>query len=124
MTETPAHFGITAFTASPPYSLHTEYSARPRKLSPDLVKNFLVLSSSVSGIPRLWVIDDWAIAFAEWLISLIQSVPPAVVEVHPPFREDCQDIYQFLGRFDAFANLGSSLFHVGKFGLQGRNGRG
>jgi hypothetical protein len=123
MTEVPAHFGLPALTTSPPYSLHTEYAARRRNISPVILQQFPILTAAHRGVPLLWINDDWALAFAEWLILLISpNEPPSVVELHPPFRQECSDQMSFLARYGVFAGRFLARFPSTKLVLENRSG--
>ena len=123
MTENPAHFGVSQLIVSPPYSLHTEYAASQRKISQAIQKNFPSLTATARGVPLLWKDDKWALSFAKWLISIIPAeTPPNVVEIHPPFKEDCPDQPTFLSRFNVFADEFLSRFPSTKLVLENRSG--
>ena len=88
----------------PPYSLHTEYSYMKRNFDSCLLQNLdEIKSSHKNGIPQLWKSTQWSEEYAEFIIRLIgKSIPPKIIEIHPPFREYCNSYELFWERYICF----------------------
>lgn len=123
MAEVAAHFGKEKIDVpNGPYSLHTEYSASKRSI-PEKIKNkFPKLYLDDNEVPRLWVNNEWASEFASWLIEIISNnVPPKVIEIHPPFVEDCENIFLFLERVDIFKSKLQEKYNSIQYVIENRN---
>jgi hypothetical protein len=123
MTEVAAHLGVERIAPEAPYSLHTEYAAGKRPWSPLVVERYPVLATAHRGVPSLWCSDEWALAFADWLTQVVADCPPpAVIEIHPPFRKDCADLGTFVRRYDVFVDRVLSRFPDVQIVLENRSG--
>lgn len=93
-----------AISARRPYSLHTEYSYMKRKFDSELLRDLDELKSAhKDGIPQLWKNVKWSEEYAVFIERLIgDSVPPEVIEIHPPFRDYCNDLAAFWERYIVF----------------------
>ena len=102
--EVAGNFGKTTITDCERYSLHTEYSFTKRVLEESFSKRYPILASSTyNGIPLLWTSTEWADRFADFVINITAGKKsPEVIEVHPPFRDTCTSVQQFLDRFASF----------------------
>jgi len=70
------------------FSLHTEYSAKKRNFTSQLIKQFPTILESQgegkSSKPKLWISDDWSREFAYFIIKLVEDKTPHIIEIHPP----------------------------------------
>jgi hypothetical protein len=79
------------------YSLHTEYSFSNRKMASILLDGlYTITSSNFNGIPKLWFNNIWALEFIEFLKRFTNGYAPTVLEIHPPFRDYCPSIEDFM----------------------------
>ena len=103
LCEVAAHFDKDTINPSGPYSLHTEYSYGKRNFSSSLISNYPALvEAHKSYVPQLWKSEEWAVAFANFLIDLTkEKAPPSIIEIHPPFNDYCT-ADMFSERFQAF----------------------
>ena len=87
-----------------PYSLHTEYSYMKRKLDSELLVGLEELrNANHNGIPQLWKSEQWSIEYAYFIERLIgSSIPPEVIEIHPPFLDYCSSLSVFWERYLIF----------------------
>jgi hypothetical protein len=90
---------------APKYSLHTDPSAS-RKVPPDseFLEDFPTLRKScVNRIPQLWFNKQWANEFAGFIKKAVdKNSPPAIIEVHPPYKDYCDSMQQFLENYRVF----------------------
>lgn len=129
--EVAGHLDKSVIEPADSYSLHTEYSYGKRKLDSELLSRFPVLQqSNREGVPQLWKSDEWADAFAAFILALTADMnPPRIIEIHPPFNDYCS-IDEFVKRFRIFEksihsaypdtpivieNRSGSVYHGGKF---------
>lgn len=86
------------------YSLHTEYSYGKRDFKNQVAKNTENLyKAHKDNVPRLWMDEEWAKAFAEFVIINTESAgAPSVIEIHPPFNDYTENIEDFLYRYKFF----------------------
>ena len=101
LSEVAGHFGKCTVATQLPFSLHTEYSAAPRRLSKLAMEYASIRESVRDGVPLLWTSEAWAEDFAAFLRQLCGAVPPQVLELHPPFKFYC-NIEQFFHRYSIF----------------------
>lgn len=111
------------FTCNP-YSLHTEYSYMKRNLNSDLLSDLDELKiSNKNGIPQLWKNIKWSEQYALFIERLIEnSISPEVIEIHPPFKEYCNDIESFWERYIIFYNIISKKYPMTKIIIENRCG--
>lgn len=104
ITEVPAHFDVSTFKTSGPFSLHTEYSSKVRRFSSPLLDGLAVLKPSQrKGVPELWTSKAWALEFAEFVFRGCEGKkPPTIIEVHPPFRSSVSGVEEFLDTYEVF----------------------
>ena len=58
----------------------------------DLAKMQQVISEK-EKIPQLWKNKAWAKEFASFIIELVgNSIPPEIIEIHPPFNDYCKEL--------------------------------
>jgi hypothetical protein len=90
---------------APKYSLHTDPSAS-RKVPKDseFLQEFPTLyNSCVEGIPQLWFNKQWANKFADFIKKVVgRNSPPAIIEVHPPYKDYCDSMQRFLENYRVF----------------------
>jgi len=100
--ECAAHFDITKVKATLRSSLHTEYSYGKRQFNSDIVKQFpAIVDAQKDGVPQLWKDEQWASEFARFVFALAGDATPAVIEVHPPFK-DYTDFAGFIQSYRVF----------------------
>lgn len=90
-------------------SLHTEYSAKERKLDKYPIRKFDVLRNSLiklkgryrNIVPNLWISRDWAIQFAEFLIEIIYGYKAKIeiIEIHPPIEKSLEEFIEYYKEF-------------------------
>ena len=94
-----------------PYSLHTEssHSIHTRKkekitFNSKIITDFKNIAlAQRNGIPQLWHNAEWSYEFFEFINWFIgSSIPPEVLEIHPPFNDYCTSFEQFLDIFKIF----------------------
>lgn len=97
LTEVAGHFDCKHLTPSMAYSLHTEYAAKARSFKSHALYDLdAIRESHHNGIPLLWKSERWAHQFAKFVFQLCADHPaPSVIEIHPPFDEDCHDLEAF-----------------------------
>lgn len=107
-----------------PYSLHTEYSYMKRTLDSELLDDLdEIKMSNKDGIPQLWKSVKWSEEYAIFIERLIgNSIPPEVIEIHPPFREYCENISMFWERYIVFYEHIISKFPSTKIIIENRCG--
>lgn len=90
-----------------PYSLHTEYSYMKRNLNSNLLAGLDELKNAHSnGIPLLWKNEIWSYEYAVFIKRLLgDSIPPEVIEIHPPFKDYCENFNVFWQRYRVFYDL-------------------
>jgi len=122
--EVSGHFDTTSINPSMPYTLHTEYSYGPRKLNSPLLNNLpTVRNAHKNYVPRLWLGDDWAKEFAEYVVLLVDSnQSPSAIEIHPPFKDYCPTIEDFLDIYTGFEKIILNKFPNTKVFLENRCG--
>lgn len=122
--EIAGHFDKTSISPKMPYSLHTEYSFTRRKLDSPLITRFPTLSTAhVNSIPQLWFNKAWAVEFVQFIRALVkENIPPEIIEVHPPFKDYCPSIAQFLSIYEVFEREIMTLFPNTKIVIENRSG--
>jgi len=122
--ELAGHFDTTSISPDGPYSLHSEYSYGPRKLTSPLIAALPVLQdANRKGVPQLWRSEAWAEAFCDFIVALVDAhPPPAVVEIHPPFDDYCPTIDDFLDRYAVFEERLRGYFPEAQVLLENRSG--
>lgn len=107
-----------------PYSLHTEYSYMKRDLNSDLVSDLEELTAATkNGIPQLWKSVKWSEQYALFIKRLIgSSIAPEVIEIHPPFRDYCEDLETFWERYMVFYESISAQYPNTKIIIENRCG--
>jgi hypothetical protein len=102
--EVPAHFDVKMLKVHTGYSLHTEYSSKPRKLDSPLLDGLdAIRQSHRKGVPALWTSETWATQFAEFIHRLVgTNPPPSLIEVHPPFLGPGVTMDTFLASYAVF----------------------
>lgn len=86
-----------------PYSLHTEYSYKPRMFDTAIIKPFKsIIESELCGVPELWKSEKWAKEFTKFIVKLVdKNDAPSVIEIHPPFNS-YSDIKTFIRIYEIF----------------------
>lgn len=91
IVEVAGHFDVDSLPSNiqdNSFSLHTEYSARHRKLNSDLIRKYSSILNSQSDAkmarPKLWESEEWSKEFAQFLIQLLNGKQPHIIEIHPP----------------------------------------
>ena len=120
--ECAAHFDVAAVRSELKRSLHTEYSYGKRKFDSGLVQQFPAITSAhKDGVPQLWKDEKWAGEFAEFLFLLSKADVPAVIEIHPPFK-DYTDWDGFIRSYRVFEDLVMARFPDASILIENRCG--
>jgi hypothetical protein len=120
--EIAAHFDVQKISGQLKYSLHTEYSYGKRKFNSSLILGLPeILASQKDGVPQLWKNELWALQFAEFILTLMGSEIPAVIEIHPPF-DDYIDMKSFIRCYSIFENKIKEHFPKVKILIENRCG--
>lgn len=106
------------------YSLHTEYSHMKRKLDNKLINKYPELKiSEKEKIPQLWKNKEWAKEFANFIIELVgNSIPPEIIEIHPPFNDYCKELSTFFGIYEEFEKIILAKFPTVNIFIENRCG--
>lgn len=122
--EIAGHLDKTSISPNGPYSLHTEYAYGKRKLSSPLLRKYPALQScQMNGVPQLWYNEQYAEEFAMFVMELIAyHQPPDVIEIHPPFRDYCPTIGDFIARYKVFERMILEHYPDVKICLENRAG--
>ena len=129
--EVAAHFDKDAIDPQRAYSMHTEYSYGKRKYNTELISKYpALISANKDGVPQLWKSAEWASAFADFIVDLVDGhSAPTIIEIHPPFNDYCSHA-EFADRFRIFEhkiheaypdviivieNRAGSVYHGGRF---------
>ncbi|MCE1204461.1 MAG: hypothetical protein LWW79_07625 [Holophagaceae bacterium] len=112
MAEVPAHLDIQRINVSGDYSLHAEYSSKPRKFNSPLLEGLdAIKESHRRDVPELWTSLKWAQEFAVLMTRLVgENPPPCQIEIHPPFFSASTTIDDFLARYEAFEETIHALY--------------
>lgn len=101
--EIAAHFDISNIKSAPRFSLHTEYSYGSRKFDTQIIKQFpVIIDANKNGVPQLWFTKQWALNFADFIITLCNNSKPEVIEIHPPFSDYTVNIEAFIEIYKVF----------------------
>jgi len=124
MAKVPAHFDVVGLKASGPYSLHTEYSSKSRKLMSTLVEGLETIKTSHRRmVPEQWISKAWALEFAEFIFRLVgQTEPPSMIEIHPPFTSSMPTAEAFLDVYEIFETAILTRFPECMFAIENRSG--
>ncbi len=122
--EIAGNFDSKAINMEKPYSLHTEYSYMKRDFDSELLDGLDELkNANKNGIPQLWKSIKWSEEYALFIERLIgSSIPPEVIEIHPPFKDYCDNITVFWDRYIAFYKHIISKFPTTKIIIENRCG--
>jgi len=122
--ELAGHFGKTAIPDSNRYSLHTEYSFTKRNFPPDYYSKYPSIAHSTHrGIPLLWASKEWSEQFFKFIIDItFERKDPEIIEIHPPFKDCCPDIKDFLDRYLFFEKKIKERFPKTKICIENRAG--
>ena len=88
------------------YCLHTEHAFGYKEL-PEMPTDLPALRRAVKdNVPMLWVDDEWALQFADFVARVVGiGRRPRVVELHPPFKTDSESgLRDFVGRIGLFVD--------------------
>jgi hypothetical protein len=120
----PAHFDVKALKVDGPYSLHTEYSGKPRRLDSPLLEGFeSLLASQRNKVPELWSSAPWAKDFGSYIFRLVgDEAPPSAIEFHPPFRSTTPTIDAFLDIYQVFEEAMAERFPDCELLIENRSG--
>ena len=129
--EMPGHLDVVSIGKVNNYSLHTEYSARDRKLDSSLMQRFhAIRMANIDGVPQLWRDSLWAEEFAQFIQAIVgENEPPLLIEIHPPFRDYCPSLEEFCSVYRIFEERISSIYPKteilieNRFGTTYRNGK-
>jgi hypothetical protein len=124
MVEVPAHLDIQRISVSSAYSLHTEYSSKPRKFNSPLLDGLDFLKTSRrKEVPELWSSQGWARDFAVFMMRLVAENPaPSQIEIHPPFCSTSSTIDTFLERYEVFEQAIHAVYPDCRIVLENRSG--
>lgn len=109
---------------SQPYSLHTEYSYMKRDFNSELLADLDELKNAhYNGVPQLWKSEQWSREYAVFIKRLArESIPPEIIEIHPPFLDYCADIDIFWERYLVFYHAIKAAFPDTKILMENRCG--
>jgi|GEM_PF-896089 len=124
MVEVPAHLDIQHIRVDGDYSLHTEYSSKPRKFNSPLLEGLEALKESHrKEVPELWPSRPWAREFAVFVKRLVAGNPaPSQIEIHPPFCSSSSMIDTFLESYEVFEEAILALYPDCRIVLENRAG--
>jgi len=114
-----------------PYSLHTEsaHSIHIRKkeritFNSKIITDFEnIASAQRNGIPQLWRNVEWSNEFFEFINWLVgSSIPPEILEIHPPFIDYCNSFDNFLDIFKNFQKIFYEKYNNTKVVIENRCG--
>lgn len=106
LEEIPGHFDVKKINPTMEYSLHTEYSYDKREFSSPVFDKLRKLKdSSYEGLPLLWYDRDWSEQFFQFITYLVGKRAPKIIEIHPPFRNYCSNVGEFLEIYSVFEEL-------------------
>ncbi|WP_421716550.1 hypothetical protein [Arcobacter arenosus] len=108
--EVASHFDVSKLDnklVNHQFSLHTEYSATHRNFSSELINNYPTILSSQSksknSKPILWISEQWAFEFADFIIKLLNGKVPKIIEIHPPNKRRTK-VETFMDYYEIFRN--------------------
>jgi len=105
------------------YSLHTDPSGRPQQYYPLLDEFQTLRTANVEGIPQLWFNKQWAEEFADFIAKVVdKNRPPLMVEIHPPYKDYCASVEQFLETYRVFEDRISSFYPGTEILIENRYG--
>lgn len=124
LIEVAGNFDSKQLCINESYSLHTEYSYMKRSYMSELLDGLdEIKNSHKNGIPQLWKSIKWSEEFVLFIKRLVgKSNPPEVIEIHPPFREYCDDINTFWERYLVFYKGITASFPETKILIENRCG--
>jgi len=124
ISEVAGHFDKEEIIQTKKYSLHTEYSYAKRKLDGKLLDGlYEIKESKKDGIPRLWKNKKWAEDFFVFIERLLRdSIPPEIIEIHPPFIDYCGSIDEFLKVYETFETIALDKYKNTKIFIENRCG--
>lgn len=107
-----------------PYSLHTEYSYARRNLNSKLLDGLDELKNAHHNkVPQLWKSGRWSHEYAVFIKRLVgTSIPPEVIEIHPPFLDYCGNADLFWERYLVFRRGIKAAFPNTKILIENRCG--
>ena len=107
-----------------PYSLHTEYSYGRRNFDSELLEGLSELKNAHHDkVPQLWASKQWSQEYAIFIKRLVgRSIPPEIIEIHPPFLDYCSDVDIFWERYLVFYDSINSVFPDTKILIENRCG--
>jgi hypothetical protein len=121
--EVAGHFDKDFIYSEINYSLHTEYSYGPRRLTALPISTFkMIQQSHQRGIPMLWFNQQWAEEFYQFIRNITQGEPPVIIEIHPPFNDYCNNIKEFIKRYQVFEYNILSFYPKTKILIENRCG--
>ena len=102
--EIAGHFDKDKIHPKKKYSLHTEYSVGKRKLDSKLLVDLpIIMNAQKNGVPQLWFNNEWSKEFHNFILKIVgDNNPPTIIEVHPPFNDYCNSVYDFINNYVAF----------------------
>jgi len=102
--EIAGHFDKVKIHPKKNYSLHTEYSVGKRKLNSKLLVDLpVIMNAQKNGVPQLWFNNEWSKEFHNFILKIVEdNNPPKIIEVHPPFNDYCNSVYDFINNYVAF----------------------
>jgi hypothetical protein len=82
-----------------------------------------IASAQRNGIPQLWHNAEWSNEFFEFINWLVgSSIPPEVLEIHPPFIDYCNSFDDFLDIFRNFQKIFYEKYNDTKVVIENRCG--
>ena len=122
--EVPGHLDVVSIGKVNNYSLHTEYSARDRKLNSPLLQRLQTIRmANIDGLPQLWRNSHWAEEFVEFIQAIVgENEPPLLIEIHPPFRDYCPSLEEFCSVYRVFEERISAIYPKTEILIENRFG--
>jgi len=106
-------------------SLHTEYSAVHRKLNSSIIQKYQAIvnsqSASRTSKPKLWINEQWAKEFADFIIEILNGIDPEIIEIHPPNNRQL-GVHEFFSLYEMFLQKIRSASITSKIMIENRNG--
>ena len=103
--EIPAHFDSKETIPMMDYSLHTEYAYLRREFTLPTCRGLPGIKVTDSkGIPTLWFDSNWVKDFGQFILRFTENSErkPKIIEIHPPFKDYCSSVSQFVGLYKEF----------------------
>jgi len=102
--EIAGHFDKENIRPKMDYSLHTEYSVGKRNLVSKLLSDLhYIKNANKNSVPQLWYNKKWSGDFYNFITRIVgNNKPPDIIEIHPPFSDYCNLVYDFIQNYAIF----------------------